>query len=99
MQGSLTVCRRHIQTICKLRLRYALTVMYYQNLDAVSGRQTWASPRVSVDDVALSSGVCSRALTTGPMPNRNVPLDCPHHVPQPEPNTRSGQSLDGVNSP
>jgi ribosomal protein L30/L7E len=99
MRGSLAVCGRHIQTIHKLRLRYALTVMYYQNLDAVSGRQMWASPRVSADDVALSSGVCSRALTTGPVPNRDAPPDCPHHVPQPEPNTRLGQSPDGVNSP
>jgi hypothetical protein len=99
MQGSLTVRRRHIQTIRKLQLHYALTVMYYQNLNAVSGRQTWASPRVSIDDVALSSRVCSRALTTGPAPNRDAPPDCPHHVPQPEPNTRSGQSPDGVDSP
>jgi hypothetical protein len=98
-RGSLAVHGRHIQTIRKLRLCYALTVMYYQNLDAISGRQTWASPRVSVDDVALSSGVCSRALTTGPAPNRNAPPDCPHRVPQPEPNTRSGQSPDGVDSP
>jgi hypothetical protein len=98
-QGSLAVRGRDIQTIRKLRLRYALAVMYYQNLDAVSGRQTWASPRVSIDDVTLSSRVCSRALTTGPTPNRDVPPDCPHHVPQPEPNTRLGQSLDGVNSP
>jgi hypothetical protein len=58
-QGSLAVRGRHIQTICKLRLRYTLTVMYYQNLNTISGRQTWASPRVSVDDVALLSGVCS----------------------------------------
>jgi hypothetical protein len=98
-RGSLAVRGQHIQTICKLRLCYALTVMYYQNLDAVSGRQTWASPRVSMNDVALSSGVCSRALTTGPTPNCDAPPGCPHRVPQPEPNTRSGQSLDGVNSP
>jgi hypothetical protein len=58
-QGLLAVHGRHIQTIRKLRLRYALTVMYYQNLDAVSGRQTRACPRVSMDDVALSSRVCS----------------------------------------
>jgi hypothetical protein len=79
--GLLAVCGRHIQTIHKLRLRYALAIMYYQNLDAVSGRQMWASPQVSVDDVALSSGVCSQALTTGPMPNRDMPPDCPHRVP------------------
>jgi ribosomal protein L30/L7E len=67
-RGSLTVHGRHIQTIRKLRLRYALTVMYYQNLNAVSGRQMQASPQVSMNDVALSSRVCSRALTTGPAP-------------------------------
>jgi hypothetical protein len=44
MWGLLAVRRRHIQTIRKLRLRYALTVMYYQNLNAISGRQMWASP-------------------------------------------------------
>jgi hypothetical protein len=98
MQGSAAVHRWHIQTIRKLRLYYALTVMYYQNLDVISGRQTQASLQVSMDDVALSSGVCSQALTTGPMPNCDTPLDCPHRVPQPEPNTRSGQSPDGINS-
>jgi hypothetical protein len=89
-----------IQTMRKLRLRYAVPILCTtKSPDTISGRQTWASPQVSMDDVTLSSRVCSRALTTGPTPNCDAPPDCPHRVPQLEPNTRSGQSPDGVNSP
>jgi hypothetical protein len=99
-RGLLAVRGRHIQTLSTLRLRYAVPVMYYQNLGTSFWRaNAGQSPRIFQENVALSSGekvetpqhrsthtVASRQIALGRSPDRN-------------PTQRSGQSPEGVDSP
>jgi hypothetical protein len=100
MQGSLAVHGRHVQTLNTLQLRYAVPIMYYQNLKASFWRATTntrpvASSKTTLPFRAVNVGTSQQAAEIA-MSIPGLPLE---RSPDRNPPQRAGQSPEGVKLP
>jgi hypothetical protein len=90
-RGLTAVRGRHIQTLNTLRLRYAVPVMYYQNLEASFWRATMDTrPMASSKTTSPFRAVKKSRPPTWAYAHSIKPLDSTWKVPRPEPNTEVG---------